>query len=147
VKSYVDSNKDNLENGKIMNLLTDAQDKYSMDIDYMPYIALCGLFPPSRNILRNWAIHESLFIDLVKLEGKVGIDHIMQAIVLFFIRVHNEELAKFAGTFMKKLVDENVMKERFLIDWFDKNTRLDKDSNLYDKKAEKRFRDLIENFI
>lgn len=118
-----------------------------MDVDYLPYIALCGLFPPKRNIIRNWAIHEKLFIDLVKLEGKVGIDHIMQALVLYFIRVHHDDLGKFASTFMKKLVDENVMTEKFLLEWFDKTVRLDKDSNLYDKKAEKKFRDLIEKFI
>ena len=48
---------------------------------------------------------------------------------------------------MKKLVDDNLLTDKFLIDWFDKNIRLDKDSLLYDKKAEKQFRDMIEAFI
>jgi len=56
-------------------------------------------------------------------------------------------MAKYAETFLKKLVEENIMSEKFLIDWNEKNIRLDKDSGLYDKKAEKKFRDLTENFI
>jgi len=48
---------------------------------------------------------------------------------------------------MKKLVDESFVSEKFLIEWYDKVIRLDKDSGLYDKKAEKKFRDLIEKFM
>lgn len=56
-------------------------------------------------------------------------------------------MAKFAETFLKKMVEENIMSEKFLIDWNEKNIRLDKDSVLYDKKAERKFRELVENFI
>ena len=48
---------------------------------------------------------------------------------------------------MKKLVDESVLGEKFLIQWFDKEIRLDTESKTYDKKAEKKFRDLITPFI
>ena len=48
---------------------------------------------------------------------------------------------------MKKLVDEKVLTSKFIVDWNDKNVRLDKDSGLYDKKAEKKFRDLLEAFV
>ena len=106
-----------------------------------------GLFPPSRNIIKNWDTNEEVFIRLVKEQGKDGKDHFLQALVLYFIRKYNDQCSKFAPTFMKKLVDENILKEKFLIDWFDKNIRLDKDSGLYDKKAEKKFRDLVEKFI
>jgi hypothetical protein len=44
-------------------------------------------------------------------------------------------------------VDEKVLTSRFIVDWNDKNVRLDKDSGLYDKKAEKKFRDLLEAFV
>lgn len=71
----------------------------------------------------------------------------MQALVLYFIRKYKGELDKYAQTFMKKLVDENILSEKFVIDWFDKAIRLDKDSKIYDKKAEKKFRDLIEKFV
>ena len=36
-------------------------------------------------------------------------------------------------------MDEKVLTSRFIVDWNDKNVRLDKDSGLYDKKAEKKF--------
>lgn len=48
---------------------------------------------------------------------------------------------------MKTLVDQNVLTEKFVVGWFDKTFRLDKDSALYDKKAEKKYRDLIETFV
>jgi hypothetical protein len=71
----------------------------------------------------------------------------MQAVCLYFIKKYNSELSKFAPTFMKKLVDENILSEKFVIDWFDKNIKLDKESGLYDKKSEKKFRELIEPFV
>ena len=48
---------------------------------------------------------------------------------------------------MKTLIDQNVLTEKFVIGWFDKTFRLDKESALYDKKAEKKYRDLIETFV
>jgi hypothetical protein len=48
---------------------------------------------------------------------------------------------------MKKLVDENILTDKFVIDWSEKTIRLDKESLLYDKKAEKTFRDMIEQFV
>jgi len=111
------------------------------------FAALAGLFPPKRNILKNWSANEEIFVGFVKKEGKIGIEHFMQALVLFFIRKYKGELDKYAQTLMKKLVDENVLSEKFVVDWFDKTLRLDKDSKIYDKKAEKKFRDLIETFV
>jgi len=83
----------------------------------------------------------------VKSEGKIGIEHFLQAVILYFIRKYKSDLSKFAPTFMKKLVDESVLGEKFLIQWFDKEIRLDTESKTYDKKAEKKFRDLITPFI
>jgi len=88
-----------------------------------------------------------LFIALVKKEGKIGIDHFMQSVVLFFVRQNKDKMNKYAQTFMKKLVDQNILTEKFILDWFDKEIRLDKASLLYDKKAEKHFRDMIEQFV
>ena len=48
---------------------------------------------------------------------------------------------------MKKLLDESIISEKFLLEWYDTTTRLDKDGALYDKKAEKKFRDLLEDFF
>lgn len=40
-----------------------------------------------------------------------------------------------------------MLQEKFLIDWADKNIKLDKDSGLYDKKADRKLRESCENFI
>lgn len=121
--------------------------EFNLPVDFLHFVALCGIFPPSRNIVKHWKKSEDVFLMLVKKEGKIGIDHFMQSLVLYFIRVYKEELQKYAPTFMKKLVDENILKDKFIIDWSDKNIRLDKESLLYDKKAEKQFRDMIEQFV
>ena len=105
------------------------------------------MFKPNRNILKNWAANEDLFIKLVQKEGKIGIDHFLQSLILYFVRVYKDELTKYAPSFMKKLVDEDIISDKTLIQWFDKEIRLDKDSMLYDKKAERHFREMIESFI
>lgn len=74
---------------------------------------------------------------MVKNEGKIGKEHFLQSLVLYFVRKYKGELDKYAPTFMKKLVDDNIINEKFLLQWYDKEIRLDKDSLLYDKKAEK----------
>ena len=48
---------------------------------------------------------------------------------------------------MKKLIEESVISEKFLHEWDDKTIRLDKDSSMYDKRAEKKFRDLLQDCI
>ena len=113
----------------------------------MHYIALCGVFSPSRNIVKYWDLNEELFIKLVKIDGKLGLEHFMQSLVLYFIRKYKDELSRFAPTFLKKLLDINTIGEKYIQEWFDKTIRLDKDSMLYDKKAEKKFRDLVTDFV
>lgn len=103
------------DNDHVEEVLTSGAEKHGLPQDYLYYVALCGLFPPSRNICKNWSKNEDLFLNLVKNEGKIGKDHFMQSIVLFFVRKYKDELGKYAATFMKKLVDEDVMNEKFLI--------------------------------
>jgi len=48
--------KDELANNdQITMLLDDAKDEFGITTDFCFYVALVGLFPPSRNILKNWA--------------------------------------------------------------------------------------------
>ena len=138
------SDEDKTDEDTVLQHLTQGKVEFNLPVDFLHFVALCSLFPPSRNILKNWEGSESIFLSLVKKEGKIGIDHFMQSVVLYFVRRHKDDLSKYAPTFMKKLVDEDILTEKFLIDWFDKTTRLDKDSLLYDKKAEKQFRDMVE---
>lgn len=135
------------DNDRISDILYDGAQTHGLPIDFLHFVALCGLFPPSRNILKNFSKNEDVFINLVKSEGKIGKDHFLQSVVLYFVRKNKDELNKFAPTFMKNLVDENIIAEKFLLQWYDKEIRLDKNSYLYDKKAEKTFRELIEKYI
>jgi hypothetical protein len=135
------------DNDRVYDILADSQADHGVTHDFLFYIALVGLFPPSRNILKNWATNQEVFIRLVKDEGLSGRDHFMQSLCLYFIKKYNSEMGKFAPTFMKMLVDENIMSDKFLIQWYDKEVKLDKDSGLYDKKSERKFRENIEKFI
>ena len=48
---------------------------------------------------------------------------------------------------MKKIIDNNLIGEKFIVEWNDKTIKLDKDSLLYSKKAQNKFRDLCTNFF
>lgn len=140
--------KDDLKDNEVVSdILELAKSTYGLDYSYLHYIALAGLFPPKRNILKNWSHNEEIFVGFVKKEGKIGIEHFLQGLILYFIRKYKGELDKYAPTFMKKLVDENIISEKLIIGWYDKEITLDKDASTRDKKAEKKFRDLIEKFV
>ena len=97
--------------------------------------------------MKTWKTYEKAFITLVSQDGKIGIKHLLQSIILFF-QVRHPQQAKFAATFMKLLVcDQDVFSEEFIIKWFNKKTKLDKACALYDRKAEKAFRGNIESFV
>jgi hypothetical protein len=46
--------------------LNDEGEKHGIPVDFLHYIALSGLFPPSRNLLKNWSKNEDVFLKLVK---------------------------------------------------------------------------------
>ena len=48
---------------------------------------------------------------------------------------------------MKILYDQEVFSEEFIIKWFNRKAKLDKTCALYDRKAEKLFRQAIEAFV
>ena len=117
--------------------------------EYRYWVLICACFNGSKehNIVKTWKDYEKAFIELVKQDGKIGIKHFLQAIILFLYKRHPEQL-KFAGNLMKLLVcDQQVFSEEFIIKWFNKQSKLDKGCVLYDRKAEKAFRGTIEGFV
>lgn len=136
-----------ITNEELLTYLQEYKAKFNLVDECLHYIALCGIFSPRRNIVKYWDLNEDLFVSLVKNDGKLGLEHFMQSLVLYFIRKYKDELSRFGPTFLKKLLDKNTISEKFIQDWFDKTIRLDKDSMLYDKKAEKKFRDLVTDFV
>lgn len=117
--------------------------------EYRYWVLLCGLFnaEKSRNIVNHWIAHEKAFLKLVEQDGKLGPKHLLQSIILFFIRRYPTEMGQYAATFMKKLYDQDIFSEEFIIKWFNKKAKLDKTCGLYDRKAEKAFRASIKSFV
>ena len=72
----------------MLETLTQQKIKYGLTPDWLHFVALCGIFPPSvkGGIFKKWSKYEDLFIALVKEEGKIGVQHFLQAIVLYFIK-------------------------------------------------------------
>lgn len=110
--------------------------------DFKYYILLYGVFNNERNIIKNWLKYEDYFLDLLKTDGSIGIKHLMQSIVLYFIRRYPQQ-GVYAGTFCKVLYDNEVFDEKFFINWFNRKIKLDKKSAMYDRKAEKAFKEHI----
>jgi hypothetical protein len=48
---------------------------YGLKYELLHYVALCGLFHPKRNILKNWNTNQMVFVNFVKSEGRIGIEH------------------------------------------------------------------------
>ena len=97
-------------------------------------------------MIKFWKDYEKIFLSLVQQDGKIGIKHLLQSIVLYFIRKY-PDMSKFAPTFMKLLYDQEVFSDEFIIKWFNRKQKLDKNCDLYDRKAEKLFRQTIEAFV
>lgn len=78
--------------------------------EYKYYILMCGIFAPSRNIVKFWSKYEPAFLRLVKDDGKLGPKRLFQAIVLYFI-VKYPEQQKWSNTFMRTLYDQSVFSD------------------------------------
>lgn len=79
-----------LENpGKIESILDElklitASQGFSSEFRY--WILLCACFNTSKehNIVKTWKTYEKAFINLVQQDGKIGIKHLLQSIILYF---------------------------------------------------------------
>ena len=82
----------------------------------------------------------------MKEDGEKGTVHLFQAIILYFIKKYPEQ-KKLAGTFCKVLYDRKVFSDEFLNSWHDGSIKLDKNTKLYDRKADKAFKAEVAPFI
>jgi len=114
--------------------------------DYKFFILFNGIFNSKRNIVKNWSKYEMVFLKLVKEAGDNGIKRLWQTIVIFFM-VSNKDQQKFLPTFAKLLYDQSVFSDEFMIGWHGSKVKLDKHCILYDRKAEKACRPLLDEFI
>ena len=114
--------------------------------DYKYYILICGIFNPKRNIVKHWPTYEKAFLKLVQKDGELGPKRLFQSIVLFFINKYPEQ-KKYASRFCKLLYDTSVYTDEFFTSWHSNELKLDKNCQLYDRKAEKQFKGLIDDFI
>jgi len=113
--------------------------------DYKFFILLNGIFTPDRNIITSWTKYEEVFLALVKEFGGVGGDRLMQALMLYFKR--NPDLQKSIVAFFKMLYEQSLYPDSFYLDWFNGKKKLDRNSVLYDRKAEKEIKPLLAEFI
>ncbi len=125
----------------------DAYSKIAGDYDYPPelryYICIHALFNPERNICKHWKAHQAVFMDFLEEDEEMGKKHLLQAICQFFIRSYPEKMTKFAPTFIKMMSDADIYTDEFLIQWSLKKAKTDKESLIYDKRAESKFKKAI----
>ena len=114
--------------------------------DYKYYILFCGVFANDRNVIKAWPKYEPAFLSLVAQDGEVGIKRLLQTIGLYFVRRAPDQ-QKYLDTFMKLLYDQAVFADTLVVDWHSGKVKSDKKSILYDRKAEKEFRPLLDKFV
>ena len=96
--------KEGVTHDKIFETLKIMIVSLKLTNEFRYYILMCGIFTPERNIVKFWPQYEKIFINLVSADGKIGIKHLLQAIVLYFVRKY-PDLIKYAATFMKLMYD------------------------------------------
>lgn len=134
---------------KLLEELRLIQASLGFTSEFRYWILFCGLFgpEPTSNPVRLWKDYEKVFLELVRQDGTRGGKHLLQAVVLFFVKRHPAEMLKFSATFMKLMYDQEVFGEEFIIKWYNRELKLDKGCHLYDRKAEKAFKGQIEQFV
>jgi hypothetical protein len=132
---------------EVLALVLQLQKTVEFPNDFKYYILMCGLFSPDeRNIIKNWAAYEECFLQLAQTDGDLGIKHFMQSIIQYFVRKYPEQKV-YANTFLKTLYEQEILSDEFFLKWHKKKKKLDKTCKLYDRKAEKLFREIINPFI
>ena len=56
-------------------------------------------------------------------------------------------MQKFVPAVCKKLYDNSVIEDQFFIKWYEKKLRLDRNSIMYDKRAQDAMRPLLTEFV
>lgn len=79
-------------------------------------------------------------------DEEMGPKHLLQALIQFFVNRY-PEMQKFAPALCKKLYDGSVLEDQLFVTWHGKTSKLDKDCALYDRKAEKTMRPLLDEFV
>jgi hypothetical protein len=86
-----------------------------------------------------------VFLTLVKEFGTVGGDRLLQSILIYFRR--NPDQQKYLVSFFKLLYDQSLYPDSYYLEWYQGSKKLDKNSILHDRKAEKEIKPLLAEFI
>lgn len=97
-------------------------------------------------MVKLWPKYESCFLELVKADGDVGIKRLIQTIALYFVKFAKDK-QKYIDTFMNALYEQSVFSVDFICGWHAGDIKSDKHCSLYDRKAEKAFRPLLDKFV
>ena len=117
-----------------------------MTREYKIFIAMQSIFGQHRNIVKHWDAFEPVFKQLVAQDEDNGCKHLFQTTCQYFINF-NPELQKFAATLCNKFYDNELLTDQFFVDWHAKKLRMDRDSILFDRKAENAMRPLLADFV
>jgi len=99
-------------------------------------------------MINHWDKFAPCFSKLVAADGEEdGLKRVFQAILLFYTQTQ-PSMQKQAPTFCKQLYDTEFFSGDFFVNWYSsKNYSLDKLSCMYDRKASKEMKTVLEPFI
>ena len=115
--------------------------------DYKFYILLCAAFNPKllTSYEANFKKYAAVIRRLVDADDQ-GASHLFQAIVQYFIKRFPDQKPH-ASELCMILYNESVIEDQFFINWHAKKLKTDRDSQMYDHKAEKAMRSLLNEFV
>ena len=114
--------------------------------EYKFYLCMCAIFGPDRNIVKNWDTYEQVFVLLLEADPELGVKHLFQTIIQFFVNKYPDQ-QNYTATLCKKLYDNSIIEDQFFIGWHGRKIKLDRHTKLQDMGAGKTMRGLIQEFV
>jgi hypothetical protein len=115
--------------------------------DYKYFILMAGIFNPKRTMVNHWEKFAPCFTNLAAADGDDGLKRVFQAIIIFYMQTH-PSMQKQAPTFCKTLYDTEFFSGEFFAEWHSsKSYLLDKNSCMFDRKASKAMKAILEPFV
>ena len=117
--------------------------------DHKFLILICAAFSPDITLTyaEKFKMIQGALTELLS-QDEIGQIHLFQATVQYFIKKQPSQ-KNHASEICLAYYNESMIEDQFFINWHAKSKkgRTDKESDLYDRKAEKEMRTLLDEFV
>ena len=116
--------------------------------EYKFYFLICSAFNPEvlESYQKNYEIISGTLGQLLKQDEQAGFVHLFMSTIQMFVNKYPDQ-KKHASELCLIYYNEGLIEDQYFIKWHGRKARTDKESDLYDRKAEKVMRGLLDQFV